>query len=137
MDETADPAGHAGEDWTVEHRFRTVVEVLDGSPVVEVVRPYGTSRQSLHTWLRRFREGGRDVLKDRSRRPHSSPSRVEVGRTFSNTKRARPLPCGQSPPDREVVRYAPPSFQGPCLHAPTVGNHPAEKSVLFTPSVSG
>ncbi|MFJ9752946.1 helix-turn-helix domain-containing protein [Streptomyces chartreusis] len=36
----------------------------------------GTSRQSLHPWLRRFREGGRDGLKDRSRRPHSSPSRV-------------------------------------------------------------
>ncbi|MDH6216656.1 helix-turn-helix domain-containing protein [Streptomyces pseudovenezuelae] len=74
MDEIADPAGNAGEDWTVEHRFRTVVKVLDGSPVAEVARPYGTSRQSLHTWLRRFREGGRDGSKDRSRRPHSSPS---------------------------------------------------------------
>ncbi|MEU5324069.1 helix-turn-helix domain-containing protein [Streptomyces sp. NPDC021056] len=95
----------------VEHRFRTVVEVLDGSPVAEVARPYGTSRQTLHTWLRRFREGGRDGLKDRSRRPHSSPSRVG-GRTFPSTKRARPLPCGRSRPDREVVRFAPPSYHG-------------------------
>ncbi|MYS86668.1 IS481 family transposase [Streptomyces sp. SID5474] len=66
------------EDWTVEHRFRAVAEVLDGAPVAEVARRYGTSRQSVHTWLRRFREGGRDGLKDRSRRPHSSPSRVPV-----------------------------------------------------------
>ncbi|MEH6375880.1 IS481 family transposase [Streptomyces sp. KLMMK] len=66
------------EDWLVEHRFRAVVEVLDGAPVAEVARRYGTSRQSLHTWLRRFREGGGDGLRDRSRRPHSSPSRVPV-----------------------------------------------------------
>ncbi|WP_432190643.1 IS481 family transposase [Streptomyces sp. Tue6028] len=64
------------EDWMVEHRFRAVVEVLDGSPIAEVARRYGTSRQSVHTWLRRFREGGRDGLKDRSRKPHTSPSRV-------------------------------------------------------------
>ncbi|WP_432164666.1 IS481 family transposase [Streptomyces sp. bgisy031] len=70
--------GPGGEDWTVEYRFRAVAEVLDGSPVAEVARRYGTSRQSLHTWLRRFREGGRDGLKDRSRRPHTSPSRVAV-----------------------------------------------------------
>ncbi|MEV8529816.1 IS481 family transposase [Streptomyces sp. NPDC052000] len=76
MGEIADAAETADEDWTVEHRFRAVVEVLDGSPVAEVARRYGTSRQSLHTWLRRFREGGRGGLKDRSRRPHSSPSRV-------------------------------------------------------------
>ncbi|MCF3104878.1 helix-turn-helix domain-containing protein [Streptomyces roseoverticillatus] len=62
----------------VKHRFRAVVDVLDGAPVAEVARRYGTSRQSLHTWLRRFREGGRDGLRDRSRRPHSSPSRVPV-----------------------------------------------------------
>ncbi|MEU6768121.1 IS481 family transposase [Streptomyces sp. NPDC046853] len=75
MGEIPDSAAE-GEDWTVEHRFRAVVEVLDGSPIAEVARRYGTSRQSVHTWLRRFREGGRDGLKDRSRRPHTSPSRV-------------------------------------------------------------
>ncbi|MEU6190782.1 IS481 family transposase [Nocardia sp. NPDC047038] len=70
--------GVADGDWMVEHRFRAVVEVLDGSPVAEVARRYGTSRQSVHAWLRRFREGGREGLKDRSRRPHTSPSRVPV-----------------------------------------------------------
>lgn len=57
MGEIADSAA-AAEDWAVEHRFRAVVEVLDGAPIAEVARRYGTSRQSLHTWLRRFREGG-------------------------------------------------------------------------------
>lgn len=76
MGEIADAAGTADEDWAVEHRFRAVVEVLDGAPVAEAARRYGTSRQPLHTWSRRFREGGRDGLNDRSRRPHSSPSRV-------------------------------------------------------------
>lgn len=71
-------SGWADGDWVVEHRFRAVMEVLDGAPVAEVARRYGTSRQSVHTWLRRFREGGRDGLKDRSRRPHNSPSRVPV-----------------------------------------------------------
>ncbi|MFF2007400.1 helix-turn-helix domain-containing protein [Kitasatospora sp. NPDC058201] len=78
MGEIAEPAGAGDENWTVEHRFRAVAEVLDGAPVAEVARRYGTSRQSLRTWLRRFREGGRHELKDRSRRPHTSPSRVPV-----------------------------------------------------------
>ncbi|MEU9131852.1 helix-turn-helix domain-containing protein [Kitasatospora sp. NPDC048540] len=78
MGEIPEPVEAGDEDWTVEHRFRAVAEVLDGAPVVEVARRYGTSRQSLHTWLRRFREGGRGGLRDRSRRPHNSPSRVPV-----------------------------------------------------------
>ncbi|MFD4407482.1 IS481 family transposase, partial [Nocardia sp. NPDC058499] len=79
MVETQDEHGGVAEgDWMVEHRFRAVAEVLDGSPVAEVARRYGTSRQSVHAWLRRFREGGREGLKDRSRRPHTSPSRVPV-----------------------------------------------------------
>lgn len=78
MDEVSEPAGAVDEDWLVEYRFRAVVEVLDGSPVAEVARRYGTSRQSLHTWMRRFHEGGRDGLRDRSRRPYSSPSRVPI-----------------------------------------------------------
>ncbi|MEW2574983.1 leucine zipper domain-containing protein [Streptomyces syringium] len=49
-----------------------------GADRIKVARRYGTSRQSPHTWLRRFREDGRDGLRDRSRRPHSSPARVPV-----------------------------------------------------------
>ncbi|WP_415840785.1 helix-turn-helix domain-containing protein, partial [Nocardiopsis rhodophaea] len=76
--ETQEPTGQADDDWMVEHRLRAVAEVLDGAPIADVARRYATSRQSLHTWLRRFREGGRDGLRDRSRRPRTSPSRVPV-----------------------------------------------------------
>ncbi|MER6442343.1 helix-turn-helix domain-containing protein [Streptomyces sp. NPDC001185] len=68
----------SGGDWTAESRLLAVTEVLNGMAIAEVARRYGTSRQSLYTWLRRFREGGRDGLNDRSHRPHSSPTRVPV-----------------------------------------------------------
>jgi hypothetical protein len=41
-----------------EYRYRAVREVLGGSPVCEVAQRYGTSRQSLHTWRRRFEAEG-------------------------------------------------------------------------------
>nr|WP_229789735.1 helix-turn-helix domain-containing protein [Pilimelia terevasa] len=34
---------------------------------------FGTSRQSVYSWLRRYDEEGLDGLRERSRRPHSSP----------------------------------------------------------------
>lgn len=60
----------------VEYRYRAVLEVLAGSPVGEVAARYGTSRQSLHMWRRRFDQEGRPGLADRSRRPASSPNRL-------------------------------------------------------------
>ena len=51
-------------------------EVLGGSPIGEVAARYGTSRQSLHGWRRRFELGGMPGLADRSRRPRSSPARL-------------------------------------------------------------
>ncbi|WP_406179226.1 helix-turn-helix domain-containing protein [Streptomyces sp. NBC_01006] len=60
----------------VEHRYRAVLEVLDGAPVVEVGLRYGVSRQSVHTWRKRYRELGVEGLKERSRRPHRSPARL-------------------------------------------------------------
>ena len=42
-----------------EQRYRAVLEVLAGVPVTEVADRYGVSRQSVHTWLRRYREEGR------------------------------------------------------------------------------
>jgi transposase-like protein len=35
--------------WQVEHRYRAVMEVLDGSPVSEVAVRYGVSRQSVYS----------------------------------------------------------------------------------------
>ncbi|MEU6611585.1 IS481 family transposase [Streptomyces shenzhenensis] len=60
----------------VEHRYRAVLEVLDGAPVVEVALRYGVSRQSVHTWRNRYQEHGIEGLKDRSRRPRTSPTRL-------------------------------------------------------------
>jgi transposase-like protein len=59
-----------------EYRYRAVREVLSGSPVGEVALRYGTSRQSVHTWRRRFEEEGLPGLVDRSRRPVTSPNRL-------------------------------------------------------------
>ena len=41
----------------------------DGPPVTEVAMRHGVSRQTVHTWLRRYREAGMAGLVDRSRRP--------------------------------------------------------------------
>ncbi|MFI8927685.1 transposase [Streptomyces sp. NPDC053474] len=40
-----------------EYRYRAVREVLGGSPIGEVAARYGMSRQTLHTWRRRFDQG--------------------------------------------------------------------------------
>jgi transposase-like protein len=39
----------------VKQRHKGVLEVFDGSSVVDVARRYGVSRQSFHAWLRRYR----------------------------------------------------------------------------------
>jgi transposase-like protein len=53
----------------VEQRYRVVLEVLeDGLPVTEVAMRHGVSRQTVHTWLRRYRGSGMAGLVDRSRR---------------------------------------------------------------------
>lgn len=41
-------------------------------------RRFGVSRQSGYTWLHRFQRDGRPGLRDRSRRPRSSPKRLPV-----------------------------------------------------------
>jgi transposase InsO family protein len=61
-----------------EYRYRAVREVLGGSPIGEVAERYGTSRQSLDAWRKRFQAEGMPGLTDRSRRPRSSPARVPV-----------------------------------------------------------
>jgi transposase InsO family protein len=62
----------------VEYRYRAVCEVLGGSPIGEVAARYGTSRQSLHAWRHRFQQEGMSGLADRSRRPRTSPNRVDA-----------------------------------------------------------
>lgn len=59
-----------------QYRYRAVCEVLGGSPIGEVAERYGTTRQSLHTWRKRFEQEGLLGLSDRSRRPRTSPTRL-------------------------------------------------------------
>lgn len=59
-----------------QYRYQAVREVLGGSPIGEVAARHGTSRQSVHTWRRRFESEGMPGLADRSRRPKTSPNRL-------------------------------------------------------------
>jgi transposase-like protein len=68
-------AGH----WVTEHRYRAVLQVLEGVPKAQVAREFGTSRQSVHSWVARYRVGGLAGLVDGSRRPHTSPNELAPG----------------------------------------------------------
>jgi putative transposase len=48
--------------------------------VAELCRRYGVSRQTGYVWIKRFRDGDHDVraMEERSRRPHSSPTAIEL-----------------------------------------------------------
>ena len=52
----------------VEQRYRAVIDVLDGMSVTDVARRNGVSRQSVHTWLRHYANGGMAALADESSR---------------------------------------------------------------------
>src|SRR5262249_44824366 len=62
-----------------EQRYRAVLEVGAGVPVTEVAERYGVSRQSVHTWLVRYRRGGIGGLGDRSHQVHPPPGRTRAG----------------------------------------------------------
>jgi len=78
--------------WLVEQRFRAVLEVLDGSPVSEVAVRYGVSRQSVYVWKARHAAAGVDGLREASRRPRTSPSRLaaETEALVCELRRAHP-----------------------------------------------
>jgi transposase InsO family protein len=62
----------------VEQRYRAVLEAAAGVAVTEVAARFGVSRQSVHAWIRRYREGGLGGLADRPRRPGSCPHQIPV-----------------------------------------------------------
>jgi transposase InsO family protein len=57
-----------------EQRLRAVWEVLDGASVTEVAGRFKVSRQSVHSWLRRY--AADQGLGDRSSRPHECPHQM-------------------------------------------------------------
>jgi transposase-like protein len=66
----------------VEQPYRAVLAVLAGGSVIEVAAQVGVSRQTLHSWLARYRDEGLGGLADRSHRPefcsHQAPVEVEA-----------------------------------------------------------
>jgi len=76
----------------VEQRYHAVMEVAAGVPVTQVAARYGVSRQSVHSWVRRYELGGLSGLADRSHRPGSCPHRipVEVEAAVCELRRAHP-----------------------------------------------
>ena len=66
------------ESSKMEQRYDAVLGVIrDGFTVTEVAQKFGVSRQSVHTWLQRYEEGGLEALKERSSRPATSPAQIE------------------------------------------------------------
>jgi transposase InsO family protein len=74
----------------VEQRYRAVVEVLSGTPVIEVAERYGVARQTVHRWMVRYRAEGLDGLADRSHAPRQHPWRIaaEVEALICELRRA-------------------------------------------------
>src|SRR5215471_5109527 len=74
----------------VEQRYRAVVEVLSGAPVIEVAERYGVARQTVHRWVARYRAEGLDGLADRSHAPRQHPWRIgaEVEALICELRRA-------------------------------------------------
>lgn len=60
----------------VEQRYHAVMEVAAGVPVTQVAARYGVSRQSVHSWVRKYEQSGLPGLADRSHRPASCPHRI-------------------------------------------------------------
>lgn len=61
----------------MEVRLRAVTEAINGSPIVDVAERFGVSRQTVTAWRKRYEAEGLDGLVDASRRPHSSPARID------------------------------------------------------------
>lgn len=76
----------------VEQRYRAVLQVLAGVPVIEVAAGFGVSRQSVHAWVKRYRVEGLAGLADRSKRPVSSPGQMpaEVEAVVCELRREHP-----------------------------------------------
>jgi transposase len=67
----------------MEQRYQAVLAVIaDGRGVGEVAAQFGVSRQSVHSWLRRYEDHGLEGLANRSHKPksipHQMPAHVEA-----------------------------------------------------------
>src|SRR5687767_11692814 len=62
----------------MEQRYQAVLAVVqDGWKVVEVAHRLGVSRQSIHSWIKRYEAGGLASLADHSHRPKSCSHQID------------------------------------------------------------
>lgn len=47
-----------------------------GLAMKELCRRFGVSRKTGYKWMKRYRTGGGEALKERSRKPHRSPKQI-------------------------------------------------------------
>jgi transposase-like protein len=87
----------------VEQRYRAVIDVLDGMSVTDVAGRNGVSRQTLHTWPRRYAEGGMAVLADKSSKPESCPHQMAPV-VEARVVELRPHPRWDHVPSARVAR---------------------------------
>lgn len=63
----------------MDQKVKLIADYLEGSwSKVELSRYYGISRKTVDKWIRRYEEQGAEGLKDRLRRPHSSPQQTPL-----------------------------------------------------------
>jgi len=60
----------------VEQRLKAVHEVLDGATVTDVAMRNGVTRQTVHSWLRRYANSGVAGLVDKTSKPESCPHQM-------------------------------------------------------------
>jgi transposase len=82
------------EDLSVaEQRYQAMLAVIsDGLSISQVAEKVSVSRQTLHTWLARYKAQGLEGLVYRSRRPVSRPHQMpaEVEAMLLELRRSRP-----------------------------------------------
>ena len=120
------------ESSKMEQRYDAVLGVIrDGFSVTEVAQKFGVSRQAVHTWLKRYEEGGLGALGERSHRPSVSPNQMPA--VIEARTRTAPTPpelgSGESPaPAGARGRDAPALRVGDLPRAATKRPHRREGS---------
>ena len=65
------------ESTAVEQREALIDDWLKGRhSLTALAEAYGVSRKTAHKWVKRFKEGGKEALADRSRAPRGRPSKT-------------------------------------------------------------